>query len=156
MLVVGAFVGRPGGLIFLGIIAAFALAVTSAVGNVRDMSFSHGDRVSVAPTSAAGVRSSYDITSGRVMVDLSRVHDPEALDGRTIDVDARAGEVVVILPRDIESKVSSEVHGPGEIDLPDQNSGGFGRDLSGTYGDGPATVTIDAELNAGHIEVRNP
>ena len=45
MLVVGAFVGRPGGLIFLGIVAAFALAVTSVVGNVRDMSFSHGDRV---------------------------------------------------------------------------------------------------------------
>ena len=40
--------------------------------------------------------------------------------------------------------------------MPDQNSGGISRDLTGTYGDGPETVTIDAELNAGHIEVRNP
>jgi hypothetical protein len=84
------------------------------------------------------------------------VRDPEALNGRTIDIDGRAGEVVVVLPRGIESNVSAEIHGPGEIDLPDQNSGGFSRDLTGSYGSGTATVNIDAELNAGHIEVRNP
>ncbi len=156
MLVVGAFVGRPGGLIFLGIVASFALAVTSVVGNVRDMSFSHGDRVSVAPLSAAGVQPSYDMASGQIRVDLSRVRDPEALDGRTIDIDGRAGEVVVVLPRGIESNVNADIHGPGQIDLPDHNSGGIDTELSGSYGDGPATVTIDAELNAGHIEVRNP
>ena len=70
-------------------------------------------RPSVAPTSAAGVLPRYDITSGRITVDLSRVRDPEALDGRTIDIDGRAGEVVVVLPRGIESKVSAEIHGPG-------------------------------------------
>lgn len=156
MLVVGAFVGRPGGLIFLGIVAALALAVTSIVGNVRDLDFSHGDRLRVAPTTAADVHPSYDITSGRAVVDLSRVRDPQALDGRTIDVNGRAGELVVVLPHGVESDVSADVHGPGEIDLPDHNSGGFSTELSGTYGDGPETVTIDAELNAGHIEVRNP
>jgi phage shock protein PspC (stress-responsive transcriptional regulator) len=156
MLIVGAFVGRPGGLIFLGIIAAFALAVTSIVGNVRNLDFSHGDRLRVAPVTAADVHTSYDITSGRAVVDLSRVRDPQALDGRTIDVNGRAGELVVVLPTDVASEVHADVHGPGEIDLPDHNSGGFSTKLSGTYGDGPATVTIDAELNAGHIEVRNP
>jgi phage shock protein PspC (stress-responsive transcriptional regulator) len=156
MLVVGAFVGRAGGLIFLGIVAAFALAVTSVVGNVRDLSFSHGEQLRVAPTSAAGVQSSYDITSGRAFVDLSRVRDPQALDGRTIDVDARAGEIVVVLPPDVQSTVHADIHGPGQVDLPDHNSGGISTKLSGTYGDGPTTVTIDTELNAGHIDVRNP
>jgi phage shock protein PspC (stress-responsive transcriptional regulator) len=156
MLLVGAFVGRPGGLIFLGIVAAFALAVTSVVGNVRDLNLSHGDRVRAAPTSAAGVRSNYDIRSGRVVLDLSMVHDPQALDGRTIDVHGRAGELSVVLPHGVESDVSADVHGPGEVDLPDRSSGGFHTQLSGTYGDGPATVTIHTELNVGHIEVRNP
>ena len=156
MLVVGAFVGRAGGLVFLGIVAAFALAVTSVVGNVRDLSFSHGDRLRAAPISAAGVQSSYDIVSGRAVVDLSRVRDPQALDGRTIDVDGRAGEIVVVLPPDVRSEVSADIHGPGQVDLPDHNSGGISTQLSGTYGDGPATVTINAELNAGHIEVNQP
>jgi phage shock protein PspC (stress-responsive transcriptional regulator) len=156
MLVIGAFVGRPGGLIFLGIVAAFALAVTSVVGNVHDLDFSHGDRLRAVPASAAAVRSSYDITSGRAVVDLSRVRDPQALDGRTIDVHGHAGELVVVLPQGVESDVNADVHGPGEVDLPDHQSGGLHTQLSGTYGDGPATVTIDTELNVGHIEVRNP
>jgi phage shock protein PspC (stress-responsive transcriptional regulator) len=156
MLVVGAFVGRPGGLVFLGVVAGFALAVTSVIGPFRDLDFSHGDRLRVAPVSAARVHSSYDITSGRAVVDLSRVRDPQALDGRTIDVHGRAGELVVVLPPGLESDVNAVVHGPGEVDLPDHSSGGFHTQLSGTYGDGPATVDIHTELNVGHIEVRNP
>jgi phage shock protein PspC (stress-responsive transcriptional regulator) len=156
MLVVGAFVGRSGGLIFLGIVAAIALAVTSLVGNVRDLNFQNGERLRVAPATAAGVRPFYDITSGRMVVDLSRVRDPQALDGRTIDLHARAGEVVVVLPNNVTSSVTAVVHGPGEVDLPDHSSGGLHTSLSGTYGNGAGTVSIDAATNVGHIEVRNP
>ena len=44
MLVVGAFVGRAGGLIFLGLVAAFALAVTSVVGTFTAMDLRDGQQ----------------------------------------------------------------------------------------------------------------
>ncbi len=53
MLVVGAFVGRAGGLIFLGLVAAFALAVTSVVGTFSGMDFRDGEQVHRTPTSAS-------------------------------------------------------------------------------------------------------
>jgi hypothetical protein len=156
MLVVGAFVGRAGGLIFLGIVASIALAVTSVVGTFSGLDFRDGERISVSPNSASTVRSSYEVTSGRVFVDLSDVADPQGLDGRLINVGGRAGEVVVILPQGIRSAVTAEIDGPGQIDLPDRNSGGLNSDLSETYGEGTGLVTINTHLSAGHIDVRNP
>lgn len=158
MLVVGAVVGRAGGLIFLGLVAAVTLVVTSAVGSVGGMDFRDGEQVSVVPTSASSVRSDYTITSGRVSVDLSKVSDPEVLAGRVIDVSARAGEIVVILPSGVESDVRAGIDGPGQIDLPGRSSGGINTDLDETYGAaaGAGTVRIVTHLSAGHIDVRNP
>ena len=156
MLVVGAFVGRAGGLILLGIISTFALLATSVAGTFGALNSDNGDRVSVAPTSATAVKSDYRIDSGRIAVNLSRVSDPEQLDGRVIRLDAGAGELVVTLPRGVRSKVVADIGGPGLIELPGRSTGGFGNHLQHTYGDGTATVTIDAHLAAGHIDVRNP
>jgi phage shock protein PspC (stress-responsive transcriptional regulator) len=155
MLVVGAFVGRAGGLILLGLVAALALAVTTVVGGFRGLDFHDGQRISVAPTSAAGVRSTYDLTSGRAVVDLSGVRDPAALDGRTVEVDGRVGELVVVLPDGVRSDVSARIDGPGQIDMPDNTSGGFDTHLDGVYGSGRSTVTFDTRLSAGHIDVRS-
>lgn len=156
MLVVGAFVGRAGGLIFLGLVAAFALAVTSAVGTFRGMDFRDGDQRTYTPTSASSVRNDYSVNTGQVFLDLSRVTDANALDGRTINVHARAGELVVVLPKGVESDVTADIGGPGQIDLPDHSTGGINSNLAGVYGSGPATVTIKTTLSAGHIDVRNP
>ena len=76
VLVLGAFVGRAGGLIFLGLVAAAALAVTSVVGSIGATGFRDADRIDVAPTSASSVLDSYDVTTGRAVVDLSHVTDP--------------------------------------------------------------------------------
>jgi hypothetical protein len=156
MLLVGAFVGRAGGLILLGLLATFALLVTSVAGGFRGADFSDGQRVSVAPTSAAGVRSSYDIRSGRAVVNLSDVRDPSGLDGRTVEVAGRAGELLVVLPHGLRSAVTADISGPGQVDLPDRSSGGFSTELSGHYGAGTGTVTIHTRLSAGHIDVRTP
>ena len=156
MLVLGAFVGRAGGLIFLGVVAAAALVVTSVLGTWTAMDRRDGERLNVAPATAAEVRPSYEVTSGRMYVDLSQVADPAALDGRTVNVTARAAEVVVVLPAGVRSDVTAGIDGPGQIDLPDRSSGGIDSNLSGVYGSGPATVTIYTHLTVGHIEVRNP
>jgi phage shock protein PspC (stress-responsive transcriptional regulator) len=156
VLVLGAFVGRAGGLIFLGLVAAAAQAVTSVLGTIGANGFGDSDRLDVAPTSASSVRDSYDVVNGRAVVDLSRVSDPAALDGRTVDVTGRAAELVVILPRGIRSDVTAGIDGPGEIDLPDRSAGGISTDRSGVYGTGTGLVTISTHLSAGHIDVRNP
>ena len=160
MLVVGAFVGRAGGLILLGIVAALALTVTSLVGSFGNLDVRDGQRIDVSPTTAATVRDSYRMTSGRVSVDLSSIADPQALGGRTLDIGGRAGEVVLVLPSGIESDVTASVDGPGQIDLPDRSSGGINTDLAGVYGDedpdstGRGVLTIHTHLSAGHIDVR--
>lgn len=156
MLLLGAFVGRAGGLVLLGLVATFALIVTSIVGNFSGVAFRDGQRVSAAPATAAGVQPSYDIGNGRAVVDLSDVRNPRALDGRTIDVSGRAGELVVVLPQGVRSTVTADISGPGQVDLPDDSSGGFSTGLTGQYGGGTAAVTIHTRLSAGHIDVRNP
>ncbi len=157
MLVVGAFVGRAGGLVLLGLLAACALVVTSAVGGFRALDFGDGQRTRLAPVSATDVRSSYQLGSGRAIVDLSRVRDPQTLDGRSIEVRGGAGELVVVLPREVETDVTARVTGPGQVDLPDRMADGLGTDIGGVYGSaGAPTVTLHAQLAAGHIDVRNP
>lgn len=152
MLVLGSFAGRAGGLILLGVVSLLALGVTSAVDSIGTSS--DGERVSVTPVSAAEVRSAYSVDTGQVKVDLSEMRDPAQLAGRTIDVSAEAGEVVVVLPTGIRSEVTADIDGPGRIDLPDNGTGGIDTSLDGTYGTGAGTVTINTTVSIGHIDVR--
>jgi phage shock protein PspC (stress-responsive transcriptional regulator) len=156
MLLVGAFVGRAGGLILLGVVAALALAATSVAGAAGGFDGDGRRQVRVVPASAAGVPGDYTVNSGRVRVDLSTVRDPQALDGRVIDLHGGAAELVVVLPPGVRSHVEADIDGPGQIDLPDQSTGGIDNALSGTYGSGATDVTITTHLSVGHIDVRNP
>lgn len=153
MLVLGAYVGRAGGLILLGLVSSMALAVTSIASGAD---FGDGEQVSVAPTTASSVTDGYSISTGRIQVDLSGVSDPGNLDGRVIDVSAEAGEIVVILPSGVRADVQAGIDGPGQIDLPGRGSGGIDTDLDGTFGAGAGTVTLVTHLSVGHIDVRNP
>ncbi len=152
MLVVGAWVGRAGGLILAGIVAAIALAATSvAHGNFQD-----SRELSYRPASAAAVQSSYSTPTGRIQLDLSDVRNAAALDGRTIDVHANVGEIVVVLPPDVGARIEADVSGPGGIDLPDRHSGGINTHAAQdvTPGDEVAHVNLNLDLAVGHIEVR--
>jgi hypothetical protein len=153
MLVLGAFVGRAGGLILLGLVSAVALVGTTVASGAD---FGNGEQVKVAPTVASNVRSDYSVDTGRIELDLSNVSDPGNLDGRVIDVGAQAGEIVVVLPDGIRSEVQAVIDGPGQIDLPGRGTGGISTNLDGTYGAGAGTVTVVTHLAVGHIDVRNP
>jgi phage shock protein PspC (stress-responsive transcriptional regulator) len=155
MLVVGAWVGRAGGLVFLGVVAALALAVTSVAhgswGTWRD-----SERLAVRPMSAAAVHDGYSVPTGRIHLDLSNVHDPQALDARTIDVHANVGELVVILPPEVGATIDADVSGPGDITLPGRNAGGINTHLTQdvTSGNDVADLHLNLDLAVGHIEVR--
>ncbi|MEO7350489.1 MAG: PspC domain-containing protein, partial [Marmoricola sp.] len=74
MLLVGAFVGRPGGLIALGFASSIALVVTSIVGVASDGTNGLDNRdVREVPTSAAALDAGYHVPSGTIEIDLSRV-----------------------------------------------------------------------------------
>jgi phage shock protein PspC (stress-responsive transcriptional regulator) len=156
MLVLGAFYGRPGGLVAAGVVAALALAATSIAHPSYD-----GDRnVVVQPTRSADVQDRYDVPAGRVELDLSGLRDPEELDGRTVAVDVNAGEIVVVVPREVDVAFDARVGFGGEISTPDGSRDGWGPQLSGELSgaqDGEPAVAeleLDLDVSFGRIEVR--
>jgi phage shock protein PspC (stress-responsive transcriptional regulator) len=152
MLVVGAFVGRPGGLILLGVVTSVVLVAT-AIGRP---SYEGQRDLVVRPTSSAQVSDRYEVPAGRIELDLTRVTDVEALDGRTIDLRGNAGEIVVVVPRDLDVSYDADVHFGGAVDTPTTTRDGWGTsvtsELSAT-GTPAAQLDLDVELEFGHIEL---
>lgn len=155
MLVLGAFVGRPGGLIFLGLLALPALAVTVAAGNVGHWE-SH--TVHYAPASAAQVDDSYRITNGRMVLDLRRLEDPAALDGRRVNLRMNAGEIRVWLPRGVRTEVDASLGFAGDVEVGNRQQSGFGPEfrqsvLPANALSGDPTLSLDVQGHVGHIEI---
>lgn len=153
MLVLGAWVGRAGGLILLGVLAAIALAITSVV----DSDLNGERRIEVAPTSAAQLENSYYVPTGSIILDLSEIQDVESLDGREINLDANAGEIVVTLPPDTQVDVSADVSVVGGVVVAGEEANGanvhLDRSLPGDLND--PELDLDIHLLVGNIEVRN-
>ena len=154
MLVVGAYVGRPGGLIFLGIIASLALAAASTA---AEYDFDEPDRL-YAPTTAAAAADiqDYDFFAGSTTIDLTRISDLENLDGDTIDIDAWAGEIRVIVPDGLDVDVNARIDGGGEIEVAGVRDDGRSpvviESIDG--GDDAPAMQLDIDLNFGSIDVR--
>ena len=149
MLVVGAFLGRAGGLIALGLVASVGLIAATAADRWD------GDRVFIAPTSADEVAPSYSLTTGELIVDLSEVSDIEELDGHDLAVSVEAGRIEVVVPDGVDVQVEADVDGPGGYDLFGTQGGGIDWTRSASHDGGPdaPAITIDAGLQVGEITV---
>lgn len=152
MLVVGAWFGRPGGLIALGIVAVLGLLGATA----SDLGWDD-ERVSLTPGTAAEVDDSYTFTAGTTHLNLSRISDLEALDGRTIDIEGNAGEIVVTIPDDVDVDIRAAVAGAGDVSVLGEHRGGVGvvsveRSVDG--GDDVPELDLNLDLVVGNIEVR--
>jgi phage shock protein PspC (stress-responsive transcriptional regulator) len=147
MLLVGAFYGRAGGLIAVGLVAAVALAGATASGR-------WDDSVVRAPGSAAQVQDRYEIGGGELVLDLTRVPDLAALDGRTIEVRAGAGSVDVKLPVGLDVEVAANV-GLGDAEVFGDRQDGAGVDVTGSHDGGldAPDIRLDIELGVGEIDV---
>lgn len=152
MLVVGAFRGRPGGLVLLGVVAALTLAVSSLTGGFAGASSSTYD-----PRTVSEVRPAYSMQTGELVLNLSNLDDVTALDGRGIDVAGDTGELLVIVPRDLRVDVDAEIDAVGGIDIGAVTAGGIGPMTSHPFsGSANAPVLhLDLHLQVGHIQVRN-
>jgi phage shock protein PspC (stress-responsive transcriptional regulator) len=143
-----------GGLITLGLMLSFALAVTSTLpwdgfrGGVGDQTFREFD--------AEQVRSSYDCGVGDCTLDLSDV-DVSDLD-RTITtrLDSGIGDVEVILPRSADVRVSADT-GIGTVRMfgQEDRSGGYfpGAGSADWTDDGHAEFEILVNHGIGDVEV---
>jgi phage shock protein PspC (stress-responsive transcriptional regulator) len=154
MLVVGAWVGRAGGLIFLGVVAAIALAISSTVVNTN---WDGDKQIDAHPLSAVQVQDSYDMPAGTIDLDLSDVRDLEGLDGRTIEVEANAGEIVVTLPPGLDVAVDADVSVAGEAEVLGERTDGLGAHLQRFIDGGVDAPRLDLDIHllAGSIEVRH-
>ncbi|MEJ7795613.1 MAG: PspC domain-containing protein [Nocardioides sp.] len=146
MLVVGAFYGRAGGLILLGLVAALATAGATAAHETD------AGPIVETPRTAASVQSTYDLGVGEIQLDLTEVADLDNLDGRTIRLEATFGRIEVILPAGVDVDVNADVEAAGTTRL-----FGSSEDRSDTAqldgGTDVPAITIDAEVTFGEIEV---
>ena len=149
MLLLGAFYGRPGGLIVVGLVAAVATAGTTATSTWDDDSFVR------SPATAAAVQDRYETGAGEVILDLTGVADLDNLDGRTIDLRVGAGSVEVRLPEGLDVEVAANV-GLGDVQVFGDRQDGGGVDLTGSRdgGVGAPGLRLDIELGLGEIDVK--
>ncbi|MDQ4007151.1 MAG: hypothetical protein M3211_03515, partial [Actinomycetota bacterium] len=149
-LVAGAFRGRSTGLGFVGFVAAAVLAVATLAPNP-----SIGD-VQVRPVRSALLQDSYERTAGRINLDLTDIQDVAALDGRVLNLDLRAGAVVVEVPEDLDVTVTSRVH-DGQLSVLGQTVEGHDVTLDRSTPDTAAPdLRIDVDLGVGQAIVRTP
>lgn len=149
MLVVGAFWGRAGGLILLGLVAAVATAAGTASQDIE------GSRLSYTPLQASEVRDSYDVATGDLTLDLSRIADVDDLDGRDVSIDGGVGTLEVVVPDGVDVTVDAST-GVGAVDLLGRETGGFGVQEDGFVdgGAGAPQMTIEVDLGIGQVTVR--
>jgi phage shock protein PspC (stress-responsive transcriptional regulator) len=158
MLLVGAFVGRPGGLIALGIVASIGLGATTAVEASTDWQ-TGGETAHYAPTQSVGVQDRYSVPNGEIDLDLSGVTDVAALDGRTIDLHLNAGEIDVEVPAGVNVVVDANLRFAGDIEVDGSERGGLSPDLSrtiesATNSESAPTLTLEIRGRVGHISVQ--
>ena len=65
---------------------------------------------------AADVKDRYEHGAGVIELHLEEVSDIDALAGRTIEVDANVGQVIILVPTSIDATIDAEVTGGGDIE----------------------------------------
>lgn len=148
MLLVGAFYGRAGGLILIGLVAAVATAATATV-----------DRVSIGQTKpvlteASQLKTSYDLGVGEIVIDLRKIEDLDQLDGKTLELDLDIGHIQVIVPKEgLNIEATADIDA-GEVLMFGKNDGTESRG-SHTAGPDAPVLTVDAQMKLGQIDFRS-
>ena len=157
MLLVGAFVGRPGGLVAVGLVVGFALLVTSIADATTGGSVDDRD-LDARPSNPSALEDSYRVSTGSIQVDLSGIRELSALDGRRLAVGLNAGEITVLVPEGLNVEVDAEIRYAGEIRVGEVHREGFEPTLATplvTSSDtGTPTLDLVVDARVGSISVQ--
>lgn len=146
LLVLGAFWGRPGGLILLGLVSAVVTAGAVGFGELEV------DRLSPTPLTSSELRADYDLDIGEIDLDLNEVRDLEALDGRRIDLEVGLGRIEVLVPAGLDVTVASDLGAGDSSVFGAESDGGTARDSLDGGVDVP-TLTLYVTVGLGEIEI---
>lgn len=149
-LIYGAFYGRPRGLVPIGLLLAIGLALAPAVDAFADGGTGLRE---FSPVAQSDVADTYDLGAGPLELDLRRVTFTE---DQTINVNVGAGYAEIWLPNDVNLVVVAEASA-GYVEI-------FGREYAGVLAngndsrsageEGRPTITLNADITFGYIEVR--
>ena len=148
-LVIGAWFGRPGGLVVLGSVLLPILLISRFAG-LADFTFTTSVSELHRPGSVEAVRGSYRLDVGELTIDLRRVE----FAGRTVELDTEVeiGEIVVRLPADVAAEVRGAV-GMGVLRVGDQEHGGIEIERHLTLEGSEGALVLDADIGVGRIAV---
>ncbi len=149
MLLLGAFWGRAGGLILIGLLAALGTLVATAASNYE------GEDLVYSPTTSAEVRDVYRLDAGELVLDLSAIEDVDGLDGQEIVIDGGVGEIEVIVPDGTDVTAAATV-GVGDVSLFREHNGGvdIGGESSLDGGPDVPAMRITIDHGVGQVTVR--
>ena len=148
-LVVGAWFGRPGGLVVLGLVLIPILVLSRLEGGADFISVG---QIHHRLGSVEDIREGYRLGVGGLIIDLRDVY----FEGRTVQMETQVGigEVLVRLPEGVAADVSGQV-GLGALQVGDQDRGGIGVEadlgLEGLAG----TLVLDANVGIGQVVVQS-
>lgn len=153
--VVGAWFGRPAGLVVLGVLLIPILIVSRLVsdGGVDLLSIeltTVGD-VDYRPTSVEEIREEYELEVGGMTIDLRDVD----FGGETVTVDAEVGlgELLVRIPDDVAAEVRGHV-GMGNLRVGDWERSGVGVEADLRLEGSEGTLVLDSKVGVGEMRVR--
>lgn len=150
-LLVGAFIGRSRGLIWLGVVllpfvlvAQIPEASWISVVPVVSTDSSAAGELQLAPTEFEDLQSRYEIGAGSIQLDLTEL----PFDGETVDLEVAigVGEIEIIVPDDVTVSATGSV-GIGQIQLEQRSAGGLG------IGDLEVELDPDDPVGAINLEV---
>jgi phage shock protein PspC (stress-responsive transcriptional regulator) len=148
-LVAGAFVGGARWLILPALAVALPLALVSA--SNLDVSGGTGDR-QYRPADASGLRPSYKLGVGRLVVDLRKTDLPAG--DLPLKVDVGVGRALVLVPDDVCVATRSSA-GVGDLFVMGRESSGIDVDRldEARAPAGTTRVVLDAHVGVGAVEV---
>jgi phage shock protein PspC (stress-responsive transcriptional regulator) len=137
-LVLGAFWGRAGGLIALGLVSLLVLAGTTAASMVDRTDLQFTRPVDAQPQTVAELEETYTFSVGEARIDLGEL-DAETLGGERVEIRGEVGEITVIVPDDATVAVDAQITGPGEVKVFETTAG----DIDGAH----VERTLEANAN---------
>lgn len=149
-LVLGAFFGRGGGLVLVGLLAVPVLLISTLEDRID------ADPQRETPDTAASVDPEYRLGVGELVLDLTEVEDLEELDGRVLDITVQVGRIEVVVPEEgLSVQATGRIGGPGEVSLFGERRGGIETLVREAHDGGPGSpvLVLETETNLGEIVV---